>query len=145
MVNEFRQAFREFSQSAGSGAPVPLELREDVERDVLVIPPQRSTGFECQLECMDYGVYPTADGWHSGCWDVTVFEPDALKESLEEFVNSVLNDAMMEIHYSNGKPYKWTLHYEFEGNRISDTCGSLFFNWFGQRTTKILSNVPAET
>jgi len=118
--------------------PVALETYED--RDLLIVPKQAEGGFEFQIECMDYGVYPSAEGWRVGCWDVTVWTPNLLKECLSEFISSLIMDAALEIHYSNQKPHKWILYYWFEGERVADEYGLLFFNWFGERMSKTLCN-----
>ncbi|KJS05183.1 MAG: hypothetical protein VR73_12730 [Gammaproteobacteria bacterium BRH_c0] len=98
-------------------------------------------GFSVELECMDYGVYPSAEGWHGGCWDVTVWEPKDLEASLHEFLYSVVNDAELVIYYSGSKPYKWVLHHTFEGQRVADETGLILFNWFGNRSSETKHNV----
>ena len=66
-VNEFRAAFRRVAQSLRHDVKVPIRVLTADERDVLVIPKQFENGLEVRLVCEDYGVYPSADGWHSGC------------------------------------------------------------------------------
>jgi hypothetical protein len=95
---------------------------------------------EVQLECMDFGVYPSVDGWHGGCWDVTVWEPNKLEVEIVAFISSFANNAALEVYYSNLKAYKWVLHHTIEGERISDETGQIFFNWFGRRSKKVFSN-----
>jgi len=92
---------------------------------------------------MDYGVYPSAGGWHGGCWDVTVWEIGSVGSSLIEFIESVLNDAVLEIHYSSGKPYRWLLNHNFEGQRVVDETGLILYNWFGDKTVERFSNAKA--
>ncbi|QYZ66550.1 MAG: hypothetical protein HPY30_11475 [Gammaproteobacteria bacterium (ex Lamellibrachia satsuma)] len=139
-MNKFREIFREVALSATEGITVPAVLDKGEEKDILVIPKQRENGFGVSLECFDYGVYPLAEGWHSGCWDVTVWVPQQLKQGLAEFIDSVLNDAVFEIRYSNLRPYKWIMYYQFEGDRMSDEVGTILFNWFGNRTVKRFTN-----
>ncbi|MEJ1469909.1 MAG: hypothetical protein RPU59_02400 [Candidatus Sedimenticola sp. (ex Thyasira tokunagai)] len=142
-MNKFRETFREVALLATEGIAVPAVLDIGEEKDRLVIPKQRENGFGVTLECFDYGVYPLAEGWHSGCWDVTVWEAQQLKQGLAEFIHSVLNDAVFEIRYSNSRPFKWIMYYQFEGNRISDETGTILFNWFGNRTVKRCTNAEA--
>lgn len=144
-MNEFREVFRETVSELSAEMSVPGELSSFEDRDVFVIPKQGSDGFKIQLECMDYGVYPTADGWHGGCWDVTVWTPKELGESINEFVLSILQDAVLAVSYSNEKPYKWVLHHVFEGQRVKDETGLIFYNWLGRRSTKEFSNAPYAT
>src|SRR5204863_7361476 len=106
---------------------------------------QHQQGFDVRLECLDYGVYPSAEGWHGGPWDVTVWKPEELERSLREFISSVLTDAVLLVHESNGKPYKWVLEHQSEGERISDETGLFFFNWFGRRAQRRYSNVQPKT
>jgi len=119
---------------------VAAEIKSEKDRDILCIPPQSEHGFPVELECMDYGVYPSAEGWHGGCWDVTVWKPKDLEASLREFLNSLVTDAELKIYYSGAKPYKWVLHHTFEGQRVADETGLLFFNWFGRRSNETKRN-----
>lgn len=144
-MNEFRESFRETVSQFAVGMVVPGVLRNREELDVFVLPKQGIDGFETQLECMDYGVYPSAEGWHGGCWDVTVFKPQELSTGIREFVLSILYNAVLEVHFSGGKPYKWVLHYSFEGERAQDETGLLFYNWFGRRTVKEYTNAQYAT
>jgi hypothetical protein len=120
-------------------------LRTKDDRDVFIIPKQTPNGFEVELEYMDYGVYPSAEGWHGGCWDVTVFEPSEIANSLREFIGSILCDASLEVKYSNDKPYCWILHYQYEGERVKDETGLLFFNWLGWRKNIEFTNAKITT
>lgn len=141
-MNAFRETFRcVIEEMAPMQGLKPVWTRGD-DLDVVVFPKQCPDGFEVRLECFDYGVYPLAEGWHSGAWDVTVWKPEELKRSLREFINSVVVDAVLHVHESNGKPYKWVLEYQFEGKRISDETDLFFFNWFGRRTRKKYFNGP---
>lgn len=142
-MNTFRQAFRNAAEKAAEGIAASVILDFGEEKDTLVIPKQREAGFAVTLECFDYGVYPLAKGWHSGCWDVTVWEPQHLEQGIREFIHSILNDAVFEVRYSNSKPYKWIMHYQFDGDRVSDATGTILFNWFGVRTKRRLSNGAA--
>jgi hypothetical protein len=144
-MNEFRETFRETVSVLSQGMVIPGELRFQEDRDVFVMPKQGVDGFEAQLECMDYGVYPSAEDWHGGCWDVTVWKSQDLGASLEEFCLSILNDAVLEVCCSGGKPYKWVLHHTFQGQRFKDETGLLFYNWFGPRTTKEFTNAQYAT
>lgn len=139
-MNEFRNAFREAVKTATKNIAVRFIFISGTKNDLLTIPKQNENGFEILLECMDYGVYSSIDRWNGGCWDVTGWEPDELKKSLSEFISSILSDAIFEIHYSNGKPYKWILHHIFEGEPISTKHNLLFYNWFGKKTSRLFSN-----
>lgn len=144
-MNEFREAFRKTISELSGTMAVPGELRTIEDRDIFIIPKQGVDGFETQLECMDYGVYPSAEGWHGGCWDVTVWKSQDLGPSLKEFAFSILQDAVLVVSFSNGKPYKWVLSHTFEGERFNDETGLLFYNWFGQRSTKEYTNAKYAT
>ena len=139
-MNEFRESFRKVAKEFMPSLSVAAEIKLEQDRDILCIPPQSERGFPVELECMDYGVYPSAEGWHGGCWDVTVWKPEDLAGSLREFLNSLVSDAELEVCYSGSKPYKWILHHTFEGQRVADTTGLIFFNWFGRRSVIIKSN-----
>ena len=142
-MNEFRASFRAAAQAATKGMAVPARLELGEDRDLLVLPKQNDGGFEAQIECFDYGAYPSAGGWHSGCWDVTASQPEEMAADIKEFVASVLSDAVLQVRYSNSKPYKWRLHYQFQGKRIWDETGVLFFNWFGSRSERTFCNGAA--
>ena len=140
-MNEFREIFRSFANEQISNPDKSgLSLIEGDEKDIFEFRSTLETGFNFQLECFDYGIYPYAGNWHSGCWDVTVCESNELTKSLKEFVNSLMNNALLEIYFSNGNSYKWKMHYEFEGELVSDETGLIFYNWFGQKSVKSLSN-----
>ena len=58
--------------------------------------------------CETYGVYPSAIGWRDGCWDVTIFTPAQIADMTKEFLTSVLSPmSSLDLHKSNGKPYKF--------------------------------------
>jgi hypothetical protein len=140
-MNEFRETFRATANSLTDGIIVPAIMDFGDDSDKLTIPAQNPNGFDIELECFDYGVYPTSStGWHSGAWDVTVLKPKELEASLTEFIYSVLNDAVLDIFYSNKKPHKWVLHLQFEGERIFDETGLILFNWLGKRNQISYSN-----
>ncbi len=144
-MNEFREAFRAFAKSGTPNSQIPIQFTFSDDFDTLVIPEQNPNGFPMKLECYDYGVYPTTNGWHSGPWDVTIWHPEKLRASLTEFVTSILLDAILEIRYTNEHPFNWTLIYTFEGNRIRDTTGLLFYNWLGRRATRQFANYTEMT
>lgn len=99
------------------------------------------TGFNVQLEVFNYGIYPYAEGWHGAPWDVTAWDLDGLKRSLQEFIHSVLTPAgHLGVYHSNGKAYKHVLHHAFEGSLVADETGLLFFNWLGRRSRKCFVN-----
>lgn len=139
-MNEFRETFRRIVEEEMAMHGLQPLWEKGMDRDAVVIPKQGKEGFEVQLECFDYGIYPYAEGWHGGPWDVTVWKPSELECSLREFIRSALTDAVLVVHESNGKQYKWILEYQFEGERVSDEVGLLFFNWFGNRTVKRYCN-----
>ncbi|WP_156481500.1 hypothetical protein [Microbulbifer thermotolerans] len=139
-MSEFRNSFRNVAEEFMASLSVAAEIKSEKDRDVLRIPPQSENGFQVELECTEYGVYPSAEGWHGGCWDVTVWKPKDLEASLREFLNSIVTDAELEICYSGSKPYKWILRHTFEGQRVADETGLIFFNWFGRRSIEIKCN-----
>lgn len=139
-MNEFRATFREAARISTDGILVPASISLGDERDLLQIPKQREDGFPIQIECMDYGAYPFAGDWFGAPWDVTIWESEDFRQGIQEFVDSVLNDAVLEIHYSNEKPFKWVLHHNFEGGRIADARSTIFFNWFGHKVTREYRN-----
>lgn len=107
----------------------------------LNISPSSIRGFPVEIVCQTYGVYPSALGWCGAPWDVTVFSPSALTETLQEFLQSVLSEnASLEVHRSNGKPYKYILNYTFDGEKVSDEEGTILYNWFGEKKVEIFSN-----
>lgn len=144
-MNPFREAFRRAFEEATENLPVPPMFQKKKDHDLVIVPKQNANGFEVCLQCFDYGVYPSADGWHGGPWDVTVWKPIELSTSIAEFIASVTSDAVLHVHYSNEKPFKWVLHHQFEGKRIFDETGMIFFNWFGKRTQKTFCNGKQKT
>ena len=139
-MNEFREAFRDVAKHYSELYPQRFCLAEDEDRDILNFIKSNDDGFDIQLECMDYGVYPSSDGWHTGCWDVAVIPPSNLRDVMVEFIESILQDAELVIHSSNGKPYRWIMRYQVEGERVEDETGLILFNWFGKRSVRTLSN-----
>lgn len=140
-MNVFREAFRRTVEDTTEKLGVSPVWEKTEDRDLVILPKQNPDGFEVRLECMDYGVYPVAEGWEGGCYDVTIWKPEDLSSSLMEFIKSVVSDAELIVYYSNGKPYKWILHHPlFEGNEVFDETGSWLFNWFGKKTRKIYRN-----
>ncbi len=109
----------------------------------LVIPKADEAGFTVEAQAETYGLYASAEGWHSGAW-----EPTSRKETLEELCSEFLgfvrtlvsSDAELEVRYAGGTPYKWTMTYGVEGGAESESTGLLFFNYFGRRSTRVLRN-----
>ena len=144
-MNVFRETFRNTVEVATINMAVPPQWEKSNDKDLVILPKQNPDGFEVRIECFDYGMYPYADGWHGGCWDVTVWEPKELKETLTEFITSIINDAVLTVNYSNHKPHKWALHYLDNGQRVFDETGLLLFNWFGKRTSRSFCNGSTAT
>ena len=139
-VSEFIEAFRSAATSVLAENPaIPVEwLSNPVSLRVF---PSSETGFEVRLVCETYGLYPYAGEWHGAPWDVTVWEPESLSRVVNEFLRSVLSpDSALEVHYSNGKPFKWILLHCYEGQKVSEETGLLFFNWFGRRSLRRFQN-----
>lgn len=104
-------------------------------------------GFPVELQCETYGVYPKALGWHGPPWDVTVYLPEAMAETAKEFLRSVLSPkSSLEVHRSNGKPYKHVLRYVFDEELVADVEATRCYNWFGDKTVEIARNtwLPAQ-
>ena len=139
-MNIFRETFRKSVEDATTNLMVPPLWEKSEEKDLVVLPKQNPNGFDVCLECMDYGVYPYTDGWRGGCWDVTAWDPEILDKALTEFISSVMEDAVLIVDRSNEKPYRWSLHYLSDGKRVIDKTSSLFFNWFGSRSSKNYCN-----
>ena len=139
-MNAFRETFRRTVEELAAEYRLEPRWTRGGDRDVVVIPKQKLEGFEVRFECLDYGVYASADGWHGAPWDVTIWEAEQLAESLREFISSVMVDAVLLVYESNGKPYKWVLEHQFEGERVRDKTGLFFFNWFGRRGQRKYSN-----
>jgi hypothetical protein len=98
-------------------------------------------GYDVRLVCESYGVYPYAGDWHGAPWDAAAWPPARLKQSVQEFLLSVLSPSgELTVHRSNSRPYKWVLHYSFEGQWTFEETGLMFFNWFGRRSTETLRN-----
>ena len=98
-------------------------------------------GFPVEMLCETYGLYPKILGWHGAPWDVTVFHPGPLAEQTKEFLRSVLSTvSSLEVHCSNGKPYKHVLHVMFDGELIADTQSTCFYNWFGAKAAEVRQN-----
>jgi len=139
-VSEFIEAFRTAATAVLSENPViraewlsnPVSLKVHASSD---------SGFEVRLVCESYGLYPYAGEWHGAPWDAAVWKPTALSRAVTEFLKAVLSrDSALQVRYANGKPFKWVLHHRFEGKRVSDETGLLYYNWFGRRTTRTFQN-----
>jgi len=111
---------------------------------ILRIPKLDNTGFDVEIQCETYGLYPFCDGWHGAPWDA----PHDSKTTCEEicadclrFVGSTLDsNATLTVWYASGKPYKWVLSYPWGGQRTHDDVRSLFFNFFGRREQRMFQN-----
>jgi len=142
----YRLTFREIYERYKDGAAAPITLKEGVDSDVMYIPAQVPNGFDISLECFDYGVYPSSSvGWHGGSWDKTVIEPEELKKLIPEFIDSILNNAVLEVVSSNGRAFKWRLNVDCDGQRDWVEMGLLFFNWFGRRSKQSLCNGSSQS
>jgi hypothetical protein len=109
----------------------------------LIIPRANDTGFTVEAQAETYGLYAFAEGWHSGAWELA-----SRKETFEYlcsqflgFIRTLLSpDAWLEVRYAGHSPYKWTMTYGVEGGVESESTGSLFFNYFGRRSARVLQN-----
>lgn len=109
----------------------------------LIIPRADETGFTVEIEAETYGLHASADRWRSGAW-----EPVSRDETLEDlcsqfldFVRTLLRaDAWLEMRYSGRSPCQWMMTYRLEHGTKSHSTGSLFFNYFGERSKKVLQN-----
>ncbi len=145
MINEFRTIFREIATQFVETIPERFKLEKNTENDKLTIKPVSGNGFTIYLTCENYGLYPSTEEWHAPPWDAGVLENTLFIEQVNEFILSMLQDAILEVHYSNTKPYKWILHYTSEGKCIYDETGLFFYNWFGKKHIKTFSNVQIAT
>ena len=112
-------------------------------RRVLSIPKQDTGGFDVRIECESYGLYPVADGWHGAPWDnnPSVGTPEKIAEQCFGFLRTVLSpDAVLNVHFSAGKPYKWILSYPTGQLPVNDETGLLLFNYFGRREVREYRN-----
>jgi hypothetical protein len=99
------------------------------------------SGFPVELVFEEYGVYPYAGDWHGAPWDSGVWDGERLAQAIQEFLRSVFSpEGYLDIHYSGGSPYRLILHHRFEGEWVNDETGLIFFNWFGKRSRRRLSN-----
>lgn len=111
---------------------------------ILDIPKAREDGFDVRIECETYGLYPYAGRWHGAPWDAP-HDADTTNEGLCEdclgFVRSVLcPDSTLTVFFASGDPYKWILTYPWNGTRMNEETGSLFFNYFGRRERRVFRN-----
>jgi len=143
-MSDFIKAFRSAVESVLSDYPeVQVELISDNEKpkEVAIIKRIDNDGFNVTLECFSYGLYPSADGWIGAPWDVTVWGNSELEKSVREFLYSVLSTyGKLEIFYSNGKAYKWILHFKHEGERSFEIEKTTFYNWFGNKSSRVFQN-----
>ena len=141
--NEFVQAFVQAASQVVGQLPsdaYSLSGSSTSPPATLKVKPS-SGGFPIEMHCETYGVYPSALGWRDGCWDVTVFRPGQIADMTKEFLTSVLSPtSSLELHKSNGKPYKFVLHYTCDGKLIADKYGTRFYNWFGAKAIETLRN-----
>ena len=121
---------------------VHFEWTQNSEKKNLKIFKSDESGFDIEINCESYGIYPAVDGWHGAPWDITVMEPEDICDGCLEFIRSLLcSDSKLTIYYSNKKPYRWVLSYPFDGNIIDDETGLFFFNYFGRRTKSEFQNM----
>lgn len=140
-MNDFTDAFREVAEAALSQFnKKSIELVETKKKIIFMVKAPHKNGFDYRLECFEYGIYPTVDGWNGAPWDITMFSPKELKNHLSSFIKSLLHDAVLTIYYSNNKPYKWSLQYQLEGECVFEENKTMFFNWFGTKTQRRLCN-----
>ena len=110
---------------------------------VLRIPKQEESGYDVEIQCETYGLYPYAEGWHGAPWDANTpsTNPPELCANCLGFVRSLLcPDASLTVSYTGGKPYKWALSYPIGNTRTIDRTGFLLFNYLGRRTSRVFKN-----
>jgi len=140
-MDSFKHIVREIYEPLTSGIAIPVLLKEREDSEELIIPAQHENGFDISLECYEYGIYASSSvGWHGSCWDRTVIEREEAKELVSEFIESILNNAVLEVYYSNGKLYKSRLNFQSEGSEATEEMTLVFFNWFGKKTKRRLCN-----
>ena len=107
----------------------------------LTIYRQEDTGFDVVVEAETYGLYPYAGNWHGAPWDP---EDEYWAELCEEFMGFIFSllceDSRLEVRYSGEHPYKWKLIYPVEEASLSETTYTLFFNYFGLKSTRVFQN-----
>ncbi len=109
----------------------------------LIIPKANDTGFTVKACAEVYGLYVSADGWHSGAWELA-----SRKETIETlcsqflgFIRTLLSpDAWLEVRFAGDSPYKWTMNYAVEGGVESESTGLLVFNYLRKRSVRVLQN-----
>lgn len=112
-------------------------IRNTAEQKTLKILKNNNKGFDIEIQCETYGLYPIVDGWHGASWDSIT--PGMTIEEISDdclgFVRSLLcADSKLTVWYSNNKPYKWVLSYPINGSILNEETGSFFFNYFGRRS-----------
>jgi hypothetical protein len=109
----------------------------------LIIPRANESGFTVEAQAEMYGLYASAEGWHSAAWELTS-QQEALEDLCSQFLGFIRTllspDAWLEVRYAGQTPYKWTMTYGVEGRMESESTGLLLFNYFGERSTRILQN-----
>lgn len=76
-----------------------------------------------------------------------MFSPAQLQEYTKEFLNSVLGPtAFLEVHQTNGQPFKHVLHHAFYGQVVAAEKKTMFYNWFGAKSVETFRNrwLPAK-
>ncbi len=113
------------------------------DKSRLIIPGANDDGFTVEAQAESYGLYVSAEGWHSGAWEITSREEtvETLCSQFLGFIRTLLSpDAWLEVRYAGHTPYKWTMTYGVEGSVESESTCLLFFNYFGRRSVKVLQN-----
>jgi hypothetical protein len=119
------------------------EWQTSPDKSTLIIPRANETGFTIEARAETYGLYASAEGWHSGAWEFTSRSESSEKLCSEflGFIRTLLSrDAWLEVRYAGRTPYKWIITYEVEGGTESESMGLLLFNYLGRRSTRILQN-----
>ena len=102
----------------------------------LFIPKRDSSGFDVTVRAETYGLYPLAGGWHGAPWEPARDDPRPLDPQVDElcvqflgFIRTLLSvDAILKVHYSRRRPYRWVLEYETELAGIAALfCGLITF------------------
>ena len=113
------------------------------DRRELIIPAASADGFAVIVQCETYGLYVFADAWHGAPFECgpSTGTLEATAESCLGFVRTLLcADSHLRVFSAARSPYRWRLTYQTEEGSKTEETGSLFFNYFGTRSERLLQN-----
>ena len=115
-------------------------IDDDEDHCILYIPKVSDDGFDIEVEVNSYGIIVTAEVTHIH-FDREDDLEDLCKQALG-LIRDMLSEGMRVLQKeSNGKPYRWSIQSNSNGQWITEeTSGIFFWNYFGKKSERIFTN-----